>query len=175
MTITSSEQEFVNLSIVIVEKNKIEVCSEHTTYVNELMPVKIDINAMIKDFKKTCTKARKVGVRISHKNGSKDYILNKIEEYEQEYQECLLNFNSAYELSKKIFVENKLPVGTRENKDLRQIYSHVHNITRLNYRSGMIHIVSSFERNVARLKKIIKEREEARVNGEETSSITLVF
>lgn len=175
MTTTSSEQKFVNLSIVIIEKNKIEVCSEHTTYVNELMPAKIDINAMIKDFKKTCTKARKVGIRISNKNGGRDYIINNIDNYDWAYQDYLQNFNNAYELSKKVFVDNKLPVGTRDNKDLQQIYSYTNNIARLNYRSGIIHIVSEFEYKIKKLKAEIKAREEAKTTGEELNSLTLFF
>lgn len=176
MTITSSEQQqFVNLTIVIVEKNKIEVCSEHTTYVNEVMPNKIDINAMIKNFKKTCTKARKVGIRISNKNGGRDYIINNIDNYEWAHQDYSQNFKKAYELSRNVFVDNKLAVGTRDNKELQQIYSYVNNIARLNYRSGIIHIVSEFEYKIKKLKAKIEEREKAKTSGEELTSLTLFF
>lgn len=176
MTITGSEQQqFINLTVIVVEKNKIDVRSESTTYINEVMPKKIDINEMIKDFKKTCTKARKVGIRISNKNGGRDYIINNIDNYEWAYQDYLQNFEKAYELSRKVFVDNKLEVGTRDNKELQQIYSYTNNIARLNYRSGIIHIVSEFEYKIKKLKTEIEEREEAKTNGEELNSLTLFF
>ena len=152
-------QEFIELEKVEITDKAIRVYSSHTSYVDEVLPEKIDVKALLAEFKALCAKAKSLGFKVSHRNGKRKEVADNAALFEQQYSEYLAHFNIVAADSKRIFVDKKLPVGTADNEELKAMREHSWAMNRLHYSSTVFSKVYEFDSRVKQFAQALEHAE----------------
>jgi len=154
--------DIIKLERVELTANNLNVYSAHTTYLQETLPEKVDIKALLARFKTACAEAKVKGIKIHHKYKTRKFVADNAAQYEQDYAQYLAAFNATAALAKVIFVDKDLPVGTSDNEELKTMYVHRNAMAPFWYTSALFNKVYEFARRVTDFEQKVAQIE----NGE---------
>ena len=149
-------QEFIKLNKVVISNDQVSFNSSCTCYANEFKVKSLNVKHLLKRFTALSKELKNNGTIVSHKYKTRKFIADNIENYNQ----AIILYNQQFEAMQALallITSKPLPVGTSDNVELNQMYTHRNTCSKMLNRSTIISKVLEFEDRVNSLLQDLKD------------------